>query len=212
MLLFQEGSNVRTSDANTSPYFFRGVTYCSEPEQFYWFNPVKVLVSELLAGAQIALPSQVNTILTLLRIGSQIMYAFFMAGTILNLVLLCASPLVIRTRLFTALVALFALISAVLLTIAAAIATALSVAAKVALTAQDQLNINAIIGVKMFAFMWIGAVLTDVAFILHSALGCCCRPNRSRPSSSPRTSSSSPKEKHSMPGFGGLRHRKASSD
>lgn len=137
------------------------------------------------------------------------MYGFFMAGTILNLILLCASPLVIRTRLFTLAVATLGLLSGVLLSVAAIIATVISLAAKIALTAQDQLNINAIIGVKMFAFMWIGALLTDLAFILHSAMGCCCRPDRSgrRRGGKDYSPASSPSEKVSLPHFG-MRRRK----
>ena len=68
-------------------YLNEGVTYCSEPKTFYWFNPVEVLVSGLLAGATIALPAEVATILELLRLGSRLMYAFFTAGTVINFVL-----------------------------------------------------------------------------------------------------------------------------
>lgn len=32
-------------------YNGQGVTYCSEPETLYWFNPVEILKNELLAGA-----------------------------------------------------------------------------------------------------------------------------------------------------------------
>lgn len=169
MLYFQHMS---TNPSN------RGVTFCSKPKEFFWFNPVEVLVSELLAGAKIALPSQVITILKLLRIGSQVMYGCFMGGAVLNALLLLLTPLAIRRRLFSLALSLLGLLSTMALVIAAVIATVISVAAKIALTAQDQLNISADIGVKMFAFMWIAALLTLLAFILHSALGCCCRPQR----------------------------------
>ncbi|QPH05117.1 hypothetical protein C2857_002668 [Epichloe festucae Fl1] len=159
-------------------YLDTGITHCSPPKTFYWFNPVEILVSQLLAGARIALPSQVKTILSLLRIGSKIMYGFFMAGTVLNFVLLLGTPLVMRTRWFSLFISFVGGLSGVILTVAAIIATIISVAAKVALTAQDQLNIKANIGVKMFAFMWIGALTTDLAFLLHAAMGCCCKPNR----------------------------------
>lgn len=175
-------------------YVGEGVTYCSEPRTLYWFNPVEVLVGELLAGATIALPSEVTTILELLRLGSQIMFAFFLAGTAVNFVLLLASPLVMRTRWFTIPVTILAAASGLLITVAAIIATVISVAAKVALTAVNELNIRADIGVKMFAFMWIAAILTDLAFILHAAMGCCCKPDRSsgRGSSGSRGRRSSP--------------------
>ncbi|KAJ2968515.1 hypothetical protein NQ176_g9142 [Zarea fungicola] len=159
-------------------YLDEGVTFCSKPKEFFWFNPVEVLVSELLAGAKIALPSQVITILKLLRIGSQVMYGCFMGGAVLNALLLLLTPLAIRRRLFSLALSLLGLLSSMALVIAAVIATVISVAAKIALTAQDQLNISADIGVKMFAFMWIAALVTLLAFILHSAMGCCCRPQR----------------------------------
>ncbi|PHH62464.1 hypothetical protein CDD81_7111 [Ophiocordyceps australis] len=181
-------------------YNDEGVTFCSKPKQFYWFNPVEILVSELLAGAKIALPSAVITILKLLQIGSQTMYGCFMAGTIVNFVLLLATPLVVRSRWFTLPVSIVGLLSGILLTVGAVIATVISVAAKVALTAQDQLNITAHIGIKMFVFMWIGALVTDLAFILHAAMGCCCKPVRA-----PRRVATplSPSEKKglALPGF-----------
>jgi len=159
-------------------YLDEGVTHCSTPTSFYWFNPVEILVSQLLAGASIALPSEVTTILKLLELGSKIMYAFFTAGTVINFVLMLVSPLVLYTRWFSLAISILGAISGLIITVAAIIATVISVAAKVALTAQDELNISAEIGYKMFGFMWVAAVFTDLAFILHSAMGCCCRPDR----------------------------------
>lgn len=192
-------------------YNNEGVTYCSEPTTFYWFNPVEVLVGELLAGATIALPSEVSTILMLLRIGSQIMYAFFTAGTVINFVLMLSSPLVMYTRWFTIPVTIVAAISGLIITVAAIIATVISVAAKVALTAQDELNISAEIGIKMFVFMWIAAILSDLAFILHAAMGCCCKPDRKRTSREKTEGTVSEKQpgKFSMPSF--IRRRKGAS-
>lgn len=170
--------------------------------QFCWFNPVEILVGELLSGAQIALPSAVITVLRLLRIGSQTMYVCFMAGTVLNFILVFATYLVVRTRWFTLLISVIAGASSILLTVGAIIATIISVAAKVALTSQDQLNIRVEIGIKMFAFMWIGALLTDLAFLLHAALGCCCKPDRgqSRGQASPPAAMSE-KKSMDLPGF-----------
>ncbi|KOS20201.1 SUR7 family protein pun1 [Escovopsis weberi] len=159
-------------------YEDEGVTYCSPPKQFYWFNPVKVLVSELLAGAKIALPSQVLTILRLLQIGSQVMYAFFLASTVINTLLLLLTPIALRRRWFSAVLAFIGSISGILVSVAAVIASVISIAAKVALTAQDQLNIKANIGIKMFVFMWIGALLTDFGFLMQAAMGCCCLPQK----------------------------------
>lgn len=106
------------------------------------------------------------------------MYGFFMAGTILNFILLIGTPLAVKTRWFSLGLSIIGGISAIVVTVAAIVATALSFAAKVALTAQHELNIQAEVGYKMFGFMWTGAVFTLLAFILHAALGCCCRPDR----------------------------------
>ncbi|KAJ6783349.1 hypothetical protein PWT90_04348 [Aphanocladium album] len=188
-------------------YSDEGVVYCSSPKEFYWFNPVEVLVSELLAGAKIALPSQVLTILKLLRIGSQVMYGCFMGGTVINGLMLLLTPFAARRRLFSLFLSIVGLLSAVVLVVASAIATAIAVVFRIAVTAQDQLNINADIGVKMFAFMWIGTLVTVLAFILHSAMGCFCRPQRVRRSSSSKRSNASMAEtssadrRGSLPGF-----------
>lgn len=186
-----------------------GITYCSPPETFYWFDPVKILVSELLAGAKIALPSQVLTILNLLRIGSKVMYVCFMAGTIINFILLLGTPLVMRTRWFSLFLSLLGAFSGIVLTVAAIIATVISVAAKIALTAQDQLNIKANIGTQMFAFMWIGALSTDLAFLLHAAMGCCCKPFRNKTVSESSTPSSPTRKITDLPSF--VRRRKGPS-
>ncbi|OAA50711.1 integral membrane protein [Cordyceps fumosorosea ARSEF 2679] len=185
-------------------YLDEGVTFCSRPKQYYWFNPVEVLVSELLAGAKIALPSQVITILTLLRIGSQVMYGCFMAGTILNAILLVLTPLATRRRLFSLFISIIGLLSVITLAVASVIATVISVAARIALTAQDQLNISADIGIKMFVFMWIGTLVTLLAFLLHSAMGCFCRPQRIKRSSSSKRSNGSMAETSSSNHNGSL--------
>ncbi|RSL87050.1 hypothetical protein CEP52_015640 [Fusarium oligoseptatum] len=166
-------------------YLDEGVTFCSEPKQF------------LL----IALPSQAVTVLNLLKMGSKIMYAFFMGGISVNFVLIFASLLVIRTRWWSLLLTLLAAIASIFVSVAAIIATVISIAAKVALTAQDQLNIRANIGVKMFAFMWIAAIFTDVAFLLHAAMGCCCKPDRRQGSTeSPRPMQEN-RQRMSLPNF-----------
>ncbi len=112
------------------------------------------------------------------------MYGCFMAGIILNTILLLLTPLATRRRLFSLFISIIGLLSVIVLIVASVIATVISVVARVALTAQDQLNITADIGVKMFVFMWIGSLVTLLAFLLHSAMGCFCRPQRLRSSSS----------------------------
>ncbi|KAH7137029.1 SUR7/PalI family-domain-containing protein [Dactylonectria estremocensis] len=180
-------------------YLDEGVTYCPKPKAFYWFNPVEILVSELLAGGRIALPSQVVTVLKLLEIGSKIIYASFMAGICINFILMLLSCLAIRTRWWGLVLSVVGAIAAILVSLAAVIATVISIAAKVALTAQDQLNIKANIGIKMFAFMWIAAIFTDIAFLLHAIMGCCLTPGRRQTSSETQPSMSERMHMTSLP-------------
>jgi SUR7/PalI family len=156
----------------------RGVTHCSTPVRWFWFNPVDVLMSELLAGAKIALPAAVNTVLNLLKLGQQAMYGFFMTGIVLNCILMFATPLVLKRTAWTIPIAIVGFISGLLVNAAAIIASVITIGAKIALTAQDQLNIHVNIGVRMFVFMWLAASLTSVAFVLHAAMGCFCHIRR----------------------------------
>lgn len=159
-------------------YNDEGITDCSDPEALWWFNPIDILRDQLLAGASIALPSDVNTVLTILRIGQQVMFGFFLAGICLAFVLLFVGFLSLRSRWWSLPLAIFAFIDAVLVTVASIVGTAMSVGARIALTAQDELNLRADIGVRMFVFMWIASVASIVAFFIHAIMGCCCRIER----------------------------------
>lgn len=156
----------------------RGVTHCSQPEQFYWFDPIKILISELLSGATIALPIKAVSILKVLRVGSHVMYGFFLSGTAVNFALLLATPLAVRSRWYSLPLSLGAAVAAILVDVATIIATAISVAFKYALTSEEELNIQVDIGVRMFAFMWTASAFTTLAFFLHAAMGCCCKSRR----------------------------------
>ncbi|KAI0892274.1 SUR7/PalI family-domain-containing protein [Annulohypoxylon nitens] len=155
-----------------------GITHCSTPTNLYWFNPVEILLSELFSGASIALPSEVNDILTILRIASNIMFGFFLTGLLLDFVLIFLSPIVLYSRWWSLPLSLLAFIGTLLVLIASALGTAMSLVFKYALTSQTDLNVNADVGVKMFAFMWIATGFTLLAFIIHAGLGCCCTSRR----------------------------------
>uniref|UniRef100_A0A8H7NFT2 SUR7 protein n=1 Tax=Bionectria ochroleuca TaxID=29856 RepID=A0A8H7NFT2_BIOOC len=158
-------------------YNNEGVTYCSSPVPLYWFNPVEVLVSELLAGAKIALPSAVTTIYASqagITGHDGILHSWHGSEFCLDLL----DPLALCTRWFSLALSILGVISSILVGVAAIIATVITVAAKVALTAQDELNISADIGIKMFVFIWIAAILSVLALFLHLAMGCCCKPQK----------------------------------
>ncbi|KAH8881577.1 hypothetical protein GQ53DRAFT_473149 [Thozetella sp. PMI_491] len=151
-----------------------GITSCSKPQTLYWFNPVDVLMSELLAGATIALPTQVMTILTILRIASQIMFGFFLTAAVLSFVLIFASPLAVLSRWWSLPLALLGGIATALTTAASIVGSVISFVFKYAAEAQSDLNIHAQVGIKMFVFMWLASGFALIAFIAHAGMGCCC--------------------------------------
>ena len=151
-----------------------GITYCSKPETLYWFNPVEILMNELLAGATIALPTQVITILDILRITSQIMFGFFLAGTVVNFIMIFLSPVAMKSRWWSLPCGIVGFISAVLVVAASIIGSVISFVFKFAAEAQSDLNIHVDIGTRMFIFMWLASGFTLWSFIVHAGMGCCC--------------------------------------
>lgn len=157
----------------------RGITYCSEPETLYWFNPVKVIMSELLSGATVAIPTAIITILSVLRITSQIMFGFFLTACVLNFVLIFVSPILpVKSRWWSLPLSLFSFASMILTLAASIIGTVISYAFKYAAEAQSDLNIHADVGTYMFVFMWIATGFTMWSFAVHSGMGCCCASKR----------------------------------
>ncbi|RYP09669.1 hypothetical protein DL765_008369 [Monosporascus sp. GIB2] len=155
-----------------------GITYCSEPSSMFWFNPVEVLLNELLAGASIALPSQVNDVLTILRIASHIMFGFFLASAALNFILMLAAPVVVYSRIWSGPFSILALVSTILVLVASSLGTAMSYAFKFAMNSQPDLNVNVEVGMKMLGFMWVATGFTLLAFVIHAGLCCCCTSRR----------------------------------
>lgn len=47
-----------------------------------------------------------------------------------------------------------------------------------AVTAATQLNIGASLGVEMFAFMWVAAAASILAFVIQLGMCCCCASRR----------------------------------
>ncbi|AEO62353.1 uncharacterized protein THITE_2106444 [Thermothielavioides terrestris NRRL 8126] len=155
-----------------------GITYCSPPRTLYWFNPVAVLMSELLAGATIALPTAVITILSVLRISSQIMFGFFLTAAVLAFLLVFVSPLAVASRWWSLPLAMVAFLHATLCLAASTVGTAIGLAFKYAAEAQSDLNIHAEVGVEMLVFMWLATGFAIWAFAVHSGMGCCCTSRR----------------------------------
>ncbi|CAL5873446.1 uncharacterized protein PFLUO_LOCUS7725 [Penicillium psychrofluorescens] len=79
-------------------YDNEGITHCSKPQTLYSFNPVNILLSELLAGATIALPSNISKPLHLAKIASQWMFGLFLAAAVFTFVMIFVSPLAVSSR------------------------------------------------------------------------------------------------------------------
>lgn len=157
---------------------YSSISNCSKPVSLYWFNPVEILLNELLAGATIALPANINDILDLIKLASHFMFGFFLTGVCMNFVNIFITPIVLKSRWWSFPIAIWTFISALLTTAAAVIATVMFVIFRNVITSQAGLNIGASLGTQMFAFMWIGAAFSIFGFLIHLGLSCCCASKR----------------------------------
>jgi len=137
-------------------------------------------MNELLAGAKIALPTQVLTILTFLKAGQQAIFGFFVTGLVLNFILTFMSLMALRSWTWSVPLVFFAFVTGLLINAATIVATIFSIAAKYALTLQSELNIKANVSGVMLAAMWVAALLSSAAFFLHAAVACCCHRHRKK--------------------------------
>ena len=159
-------------------YNDEGITYCSDPHTLYWFNPVEVLLNELLSGATIALPAEITTILNLIRIASHVMFGCFLTGICMNLLSIFLAPIVLYSRWWSFPISIWTFISALLTTAATIIGTVMSIIFRNVATSQTSLNIGVSIGTEMFAFMWIGSAFSIFGFVIHLCLSCCAASRR----------------------------------
>lgn len=155
-----------------------GVTYCSPPQTLYWFNPVEILRNELLAGASINLPNDINDILDLIKLASQIMFGLFLTGACLSFVLIFIAPISIYTRWLALPVAIFSFLNALFVTAASIIATVMFIIFRNTISGVAELNIGAEIGTYMFGFMWTASAFTIFAWLIQTGLCCCCASRR----------------------------------
>ncbi|EXJ64949.1 hypothetical protein A1O7_01288 [Cladophialophora yegresii CBS 114405] len=164
-------------------YNGEGITHCSPTETLYWFNPVEIILNELLAGASITLPSDVVDVLDLVRLASAWMFACFIVGVCLTFLCVFFAPMGFskhprwqhRTkRIFLRQLPITILtFGALLLTAAASvIATVMFVIFRNQFQGAADLNIHARLGRPMFAFMWIATGLNLVGFLMQ--VGTCC--------------------------------------
>jgi hypothetical protein len=126
----------------------------------------------------VAFPSEINTILKLIRIVSRVMFGLFLTGTCLNFLMMFLIPLSIYTRWVGLPITIFVFLGALFTTAAAIIATAMFIIFKDVITSATELNIKASVGTEMFVFMWIAAGASIIAWLIHMGMCCCCATRR----------------------------------
>jgi hypothetical protein len=144
----------------------------------YWFNPVEIILNELLAGATIALPSSVVSTLSLVKTASNVMFGFFITGIILAFFCIFVTHLAIYSRWWSLPLSILTFITALLVVTASIIATVMFSIFKNVLTSQPGLNIGAQLGLQMMIFMWIGAGGSLIGFVIQLGMSCCCASRR----------------------------------
>ncbi|KAF2786360.1 integral membrane protein-like protein [Melanomma pulvis-pyrius CBS 109.77] len=159
-------------------YKGQGVTYCSSPQTLYWFNPVEILKNELLAGASINLPADVNNILDLIKLASHVMFGLFLTSACLSFVLMFLMPLSVRSRWWTFPIAILTFLNALFVTAASIIATVMFVIFRNVIGSVAELNIGAQVGNTMFAFMWVASAFAVFAWLFQMGMCCCCASRR----------------------------------
>ncbi|KAJ5383195.1 Actin cortical patch SUR7/pH-response regulator PalI [Penicillium concentricum] len=79
-------------------YNGQGITHCSKPETLFAFNPVDIILNELLSGATIALPADIQSPLKLARVASHWMFGLLLSAAVLNFVMIFVAPLAVSSR------------------------------------------------------------------------------------------------------------------
>ncbi|KIW30479.1 uncharacterized protein PV07_06221 [Cladophialophora immunda] len=164
-------------------YNGEGITYCSPTKTLYWFNPVEIILDELLAGASITLPSEVVNVLDLVRLASAWMFSCFLIGTCLSFLCIFVSPLGFSQRprwqhkakrifLRQFPVSILTLAALLFTAVASLIATIMFLIFRDKFSGAADLNIHASLGKPMLAFMWIATGLNLIGFLMQ--LGTCC--------------------------------------
>ncbi|KAJ9602362.1 hypothetical protein H2200_013217 [Cladophialophora chaetospira] len=164
-------------------YYGQGITRCSNTKTLYWFNPVEIILDELIAGASITLPSDVVKVLDLVKLASQWMFGCFLVGACLTFLCIFFSPLGFSKkprwqhkakRIFLRQLPITILTFAALLLTAAAstVATVMFVIFRNQFSGAADLNIRAHLGIPMLAFMWIATGMNLIGFAMQ--IGTCC--------------------------------------
>lgn len=123
----------------------------------------------------VALPGNIISALSLVRLASHWMFALFLTGACTCFVSIFLTPLSIFTRWATFPIAIFAFLSALATTVATVVATIMFIIFRnVVHSAEDTVNIVPEIGIKMFACMWIASACSIIGWMVQMGMCCCC--------------------------------------
>lgn len=106
------------------------------------------------------------------------MFGLFLSGACLSFVMIFLQFVSVFSRWWAVLIMIFTFLAALLTTVGAVIATVLFIILRNVLTSVAELNIGANLGTKMFAFMWIAAGASIIAWLIQLCLCCCCASRR----------------------------------
>lgn len=159
-------------------YQREGVTYCGSPKALYSFNPVKILLSQLLKGATIAIPADILDALSIARKASHWMFVSSFVGMSFLLVSFLIGWIGHPTRRTALMVTILSAIAALFTTIGAALSTILYSKFQGVFESSPEFNIHANMGKQMYTFVWLAAgfaILAAAINILTCWRGWICR-------------------------------------
>jgi hypothetical protein len=164
-------------------YNNQGITHCSKTQTLYWFDPVEIILNELLAGASIALPVELVNVLHIVRIASRWMFVCFLVGTILTFLCIFFAPMGFskkprwqhkakRIFLRQLPITILTFTAALFTAGASVIATVMFFIFQDKFSGAADLNIHAHVGTPMLAFMWIATGFNLIGLFMQ--IGTCC--------------------------------------
>ena len=106
------------------------------------------------------------------------MFGLFLTGAVLDFVMIFLAPLSLFSKWVSLPITILTFFAALCTTVATVLATAIFIIFRNAAKSQTGLNINAEIGKKMFAFMWVATAFSLFAFIIQIGMCCCCKSRR----------------------------------
>ncbi|KAI5801468.1 SUR7/PalI family-domain-containing protein [Peziza echinospora] len=157
-----------------------GVTYCTKPKHWYWFDPVEIIEGQLFQGATIVLPADISNALNLARTASYWMFVFFIIGIVFNFISVLTGWISIYSRRAAGICGTIQGVGTLGTTLGAMMATTIYSLFRSVFEKAPEVTVMGILGREMFVYMWMAAGFSIAALVLHSTLCCCGRMEKRR--------------------------------